>query len=411
MIAISSATVVWVVAALRDRTSAAGSEGLTGFLVVLLLAYLGCVLVLAAAHHRIRHRGVGHASEHPGMAGLVTVGVGTGALGYADGGGMSGAVLPGAAGMAVWWVLYVVVRSQIGSRSLTPEHWRQAMPPGVDQLATTVPSSSSTDAISEGQLSEPPGPDPEPAPKPVGSRIAAVVGAGLLALGVAIAKHLESWVAVPIVLIGAIAIPLVVTWLDQRARPPESLEAAGQTVASEDGWPPTRRHHGAPPTRHFPGSDQGGGQAPLQLSIRPRGPRWWGGILLALSLLMVAMAIGESRSTLDTFAPVALGLGGVLLAWVAALQFRVGLVANQSGVIITNTFREVIIPWSHLESIEFEGLPANGFGLDFHKLVFVTREGRRLPAESPTGAIDPGTYLVDVRHALTTMLDGHRQRQ
>jgi hypothetical protein len=385
LVAMSAAAVLVVLAPLADG-DANVPEALFEGLWPLLVGYGACVLVLAAAHTRLRHRrGVGRATfPHP--AGLVALGVPGGALAYGDAGTVSGAVQGGVAGMAIAWVIDVVVRSRIGSRRLAGEF----------RVAQAGPAGTLSSA----------GPTPEPAM----GVVAATVVAGLVALVVAIAKGTGSWVGLPLAFLGAFCIPLAVIWTTHR------IGTHGPQQATE----PAARGSGEVGTADRAGSGDGldapvagpvheWQSAPRQLRVRPHGPRWWAGGGLAVWLVLSLLVIYYAPTAMPAaFAPVIVGVLSLLLLTSALLLFQVGITADEHEVTITNTLRQVSIPWSQLADIEFEALPPNPLGLTVYKLVFVTHEPRRFPAEAPTGVKDDETYLVDVWSALMSMRDRHR---
>ena len=93
------------------------------------------------------------------------------------------------------------------------------------------------------------------------------------------------------------------------------------------------------------------------------------------------------------------GAVALVAAALAALSLRMGVVADQDGVQVTNMFRRHLIAWSDLTAIELEEIPAE-ISIGFHRLVFVTRQQTRIIADAPTGLAEPGHKMFELLQGL-----------
>jgi Septum formation/Bacterial PH domain len=103
---------------------------------------------------------------------------------------------------------------------------------------------------------------------------------------------------------------------------------------------------------------------------------WW----LPLFLLLAAVSVG-----------------------VAVRGFGRGIDADGNGVVVRNTLRARLIPWSDLAAIEFKGVDSEAITNMYYQLVFQRHDGSRVTAEAPGGGIDPGEYLFELRDRLLAM--------
>ena len=139
---------------------------------------------------------------------------------------------------------------------------------------------------------------------------------------------------------------------------------------------------------------------------RPRIRWFWFGILAGMAAGMIALVVwmaispGEGGDPGGQWALVGFPL--LLLAFGVGL-LRVSIIADPSGVTVTNLFRSRTIPWADLEDVGLvEVEAAIQFGL--HQLALVTRDGT-LVQTAATGFVRPGCRLLRLQHDLLVMRD------
>jgi hypothetical protein len=369
---------------------------------ILAMIYVSLVLVLWAAHRRIRRRGIGDGAVHPSLAALVSVGVGIGAIIYRNGTLVDAAAF-GVVAMALFWVAHVVVRSMVGTRRLLVN--------GSDSVQAALGSEPGRKAESTTDNQSPSWGPPASAgaavirrPRNVPGAVTAAIIAGLSALTIAIAKSTHAWWAFPVFLL----IPTFVLWTSRRAKlvasrlhPSATSSAAveGDEVADEE------RHENAAPVK---AEDATLLDAPLhvprQLRVRSRARLVWAAIFLAMGLGMIYAFVTPS-STFDAGAFIIGGSLSILGLFLFLIFVQLGIVADEEALVLTNAFKQIRIPWSQLDDIEFA--PADGSLISgiLYGMVLVTREPRSFGVEFLTGSASPGTYLDDARRNLLAMRD------
>jgi hypothetical protein len=157
------------------------------------------------------------------------------------------------------------------------------------------------------------------------------------------------------------------------------------------------------------GNSNLGPEIPTRLVAHLSARYWWFGGCVALGLTLIVSGVAAHNSTSDLpETVVALGLGvGVLAAGSNAL--RIGVVADQDAVTITNIHTHTI-PWADLEDITLIRL-GGGVEIDLGErfmLFTSSREGRSVVAAAPSGWNKPGRRLPRLQHDLLTMRDRYK---
>ena len=140
---------------------------------------------------------------------------------------------------------------------------------------------------------------------------------------------------------------------------------------------------------------------PGTLVERPRVRLFWCALLLGIAVGGVVAGI-TARDELGTGWGVALVVVSLAVAVVGVACLRLSIVADASGLTITNLVRRHTIHWPDLDDVRLEKVEAD-VDLGFHHLVFVTRAGRRIRADAPTGRIRPGNKLPQLQRTLLVM--------
>lgn len=102
-----------------------------------------------------------------------------------------------------------------------------------------------------------------------------------------------------------------------------------------------------------------------------------------------------------------MGFALLMLAFGLGL-LRLSIIADSSGVTVTNLHRSRTIPWGELDDVGLvEVEAAIQFGL--HQLALVTRDGE-LVQTAATGFIRPGCRLEQLQHDLLAMRDRYSSK-
>jgi hypothetical protein len=143
--------------------------------------------------------------------------------------------------------------------------------------------------------------------------------------------------------------------------------------------------------------------SPRTLVERPRVRLVWFAGWLTNGLFWVAILVWPGFAlTADPGWEVWLGVGFALMSGAVGLPaLWWGIEANEHVVVVRNSYRRHIIPWSLLDDIELEAVPAE-MSLGFYRMVFLT-SGRRIVADAHTGRPDPGGKLFELGQTLIAM--------
>ena len=142
-------------------------------------------------------------------------------------------------------------------------------------------------------------------------------------------------------------------------------------------------------------------ETPSRLVERPRVRFFWCAGLLASAAASAVVGI-VAPDDLGRAGAAAFVGAALVLALVGVASLRWSIVADESGVTVTNLIRRHRIPWTDLKDVKLEKVQAD-IDLGFHYIVFVTNAGKRIRADAPTGGNQPGGKLPQLRTALLEM--------
>ena len=121
---------------------------------------------------------------------------------------------------------------------------------------------------------------------------------------------------------------------------------------------------------------------------------FWGWLALGVGAFVGMILFTVNSHEADPVRDFSIGAATALaFGAYGARGLRWGIVADENGIQLTNTFRRHKIAWSDVEAIELEEIPAE-MSIGFHRLVFVTRQKGRIAADAPTGLAEPGRRNV-----------------
>ena len=140
---------------------------------------------------------------------------------------------------------------------------------------------------------------------------------------------------------------------------------------------------------------------PATLVERPRVRLFWCALLWTFAAAGAVVAI-VARDELGGAWTLALVGGALALTLLGVVCLRWSIVADASGVTITNVLRRHTILWSDLNDVRLEKVEAD-IDLGFHYLVFTTHAGQRIRADAPTGRIKPGGKMLHLQKTLLGM--------
>jgi hypothetical protein len=144
---------------------------------------------------------------------------------------------------------------------------------------------------------------------------------------------------------------------------------------------------------------------------RPKIRWFWFGILAFMAAVPIAVVVWLTISPGEGGDPGGewffVGFALLMLAFGLGL-LRVSIIADSSGVTVTNLYRSRTIPWGELDDVGLvEVEAAIQFGL--HQLALVTRDGE-LVQTAATGFIRPGCRLEQLQHDLLAMRDRYSSK-
>ena len=143
---------------------------------------------------------------------------------------------------------------------------------------------------------------------------------------------------------------------------------------------------------------------PSSLRVRPASRFVWVGVWTAIAAAIAATPLtGVETSPVQAVGVVA-AVAALLGVGVAGL--RMGVDADERGVTVRTVLRTVHIPWSELESVTLEPVPAD-VSVGIHRLVLSTRGGRPVVVAAPTGLPHPGGRMDALRRTLMRMRYQH----
>lgn len=145
----------------------------------------------------------------------------------------------------------------------------------------------------------------------------------------------------------------------------------------------------------------GRADTPATLVERPRVRLFWCAGALVLAAFGAVMGIA-ARDELGDGGALAFVGAAIVLTLLGVACLRWSIVADESGVTVTNLFRRHRIPWPDLEDVRLEKVQAD-IDLGFHYIVFITSGGNRIRADAPTGRNQPGAKMPQLEKALLDM--------
>jgi hypothetical protein len=181
---------------------------------------------------------------------------------------------------------------------------------------------------------------------------------------------------------------------------------SGHTGSGPDGW------GDAADLEHGAGRDLAGRGAfsvPSELVEKPRVRLvwFWGSLTLGVGAFVGMILFTVNSHDADPVRDFSIGAATALaFGAYGACCLRWGIVADESGIQLTNTFRRHRIAWSDVEAIELEEIRAE-VSIGFHRLVFVTRQKGRIAADAPTGLAEPGRRMFELWQTLSAMWLSH----
>ena len=177
---------------------------------------------------------------------------------------------------------------------------------------------------------------------------------------------------------------------------------SGYTGSGPDGW------GDAADLEHGAGRNRGGRGAfsvPSELVEKPtvRLVWFWGWFALGVGAFVGMILFTVNSQEADPVRDLSIGVAIALAFGVyGARGLRWGIVADENGIQLTNTFRRHTIAWSDLDDIQLEEISAE-VSIGFHRLVFVTRQKGRIAADAPTGLAEPGRKMFELWQSLSAM--------
>lgn len=146
-----------------------------------------------------------------------------------------------------------------------------------------------------------------------------------------------------------------------------------------------------------------GSEIPTRLVEHLSARYWWFGGCLTLGVVLIVSSVAALNSTSDVSVAAVFLFSGLGLLAAGAGALRLGVVADQDAVTITNVQRHTI-PWADLEDITLIHLEG-GIDLGERFMLFIAREGKSVVAAAPSGRNRPGRRLPRVQHDLLAMRD------
>ena len=144
-----------------------------------------------------------------------------------------------------------------------------------------------------------------------------------------------------------------------------------------------------------PPRSRGPTDTPATWVERPRVRLFWCAVLLAFAWGAVVVGI-VARDELGGIWTLALVGCSLVFTLLGAACLRWSIVADTSGVTITNLLRRHTILWPDLDDVRLEKVEAD-IDLGFHYIVFTTTAGRRIRADAPTGRVKPGGKMLHLQ--------------
>jgi hypothetical protein len=130
---------------------------------------------------------------------------------------------------------------------------------------------------------------------------------------------------------------------------------------------------------------------------------FWGSLALGVGAFVGMILFTVNSHDADPVRDFSIGAATALaFGAYGACCLRWGIVADESGIQLTNTFRRHRIAWSDVEAMELEEIRAE-VSIGFHRLVFVTRQKGRIAADAPTGLAEPGRKMFELWQTLSAM--------